>query len=148
MFKIDTYEPSLICIGVLPAPLETVLSAVRSQLGFIKNKPFISALEKIDWQEFFKCDGQFYDADGATHMTAYATDGFDRLRATTFADATAETLTYDNDNNIVTRVNRSGQTLGYGYDALDRKQPCSRQCRAFCRDDYKSSGGNPVQCFG
>jgi RHS repeat-associated protein len=61
-----------------------------------------------------------YDALGATHTTSYGYDGFNRLSVTTYPDATTEALTYDNDNNALTRKNRSGQTLVQTYDKLDR----------------------------
>ncbi|MBI3675384.1 MAG: RHS repeat protein, partial [Proteobacteria bacterium] len=61
-----------------------------------------------------------YDADGSTHITAFAYDGFDRLLTTTFPDATTEQLSYDADGDVLTKLNRSGQTLTFTYDALDR----------------------------
>ena len=61
-----------------------------------------------------------YDALGATHTTAYAYDGFDRLGTTTFPDATTEVLTYDADNNILHRTDRSGDLIVYTYDFDDR----------------------------
>ncbi len=61
------------------------------------------------------------DADGAAHITTYSYDGFDRPYTSTFADGTFERVTsYDNDNNILTRRNRSGQNFTFTYDALDR----------------------------
>ncbi|MBI3677515.1 MAG: RHS repeat protein, partial [Proteobacteria bacterium] len=61
-----------------------------------------------------------YDADGSTHITAFAYDGFDRLLTTTFPDSTTEQLSYDADSDVLTKLNRSGQTLTYTYDNLDR----------------------------
>jgi len=60
------------------------------------------------------------DALGATHTTSFTYDGFDRLATTTFPDATFEALTYDADGDVLTRRNRSNQTLTYTYDNLDR----------------------------
>ena len=66
-------------------------------------------------------EASVFDALGATHTTAYTYDGFDRLATTTFPDATTEKiLTYDNDDNVLTRQNRASQTLTYTYDAIDR----------------------------
>jgi RHS repeat-associated protein len=67
-------------------------------------------------------EASVYDAMGTSHTTSYVYDGFNRLATTTFADGTTEQLTYDADNNVLTRINRSGQTLTYGYDHLDRLQ--------------------------
>ena len=66
-------------------------------------------------------EASVFDALGATHTTAYTYDGFDRLSMTTFPDATTEKiLTYDNDDNVLTRQNRAAQTLTYTFDAIDR----------------------------
>jgi RHS repeat-associated protein len=61
-----------------------------------------------------------YDADGPTHVTDYSYDAFNRLSSTIYPDLTHEDASYDADGNILTRVNRAGQTLTYTYDALDR----------------------------
>lgn len=61
------------------------------------------------------------DADGASHLTQYAYDGFNRLATTTYPDASTEQITlYDANSNIKTKVNRAGQTFTYTYDALNR----------------------------
>ncbi len=62
MPQIDAYEPALMCVGVILAPLERVRDAVQSQLErTIDKNMFSSKLENITWREFFKRDGQFYD---------------------------------------------------------------------------------------
>ena len=62
MSKIDNYEPALLCIGLLRAPLEGVRGALQSQLEkTIKKEACSSELEEIDWRNFFERDGQFYD---------------------------------------------------------------------------------------
>jgi hypothetical protein len=61
MSKIDTYEPTLICLGIISASLEDARSAVQSQLESIKKKPFSSTLESTNWEQFFKDDGRFYE---------------------------------------------------------------------------------------
>ena len=64
-----------------------------------------------------------YDADGSTHVTTYAYDLFNRLLTTTYPDSTSdkETLSYDANSNILTRIDRANQTFGYTYDVLNRK---------------------------
>ncbi len=61
MPMIDAYEPALICMGIFLAPLESARAAVQSQLESIKNRPFNSMMENINWREFFKRDGEFHD---------------------------------------------------------------------------------------
>jgi RHS repeat-associated protein len=60
------------------------------------------------------------DADGATHVTTYTYDGFDRLISTNFANGTAEQQGYDANGNVTSRITRAGQTIAYTYDALAR----------------------------
>ena len=61
------------------------------------------------------------DALGASHLVQFAYDGFNRLTATTYPDATADQITlYDANSNAKTRVNRAGETLTYTYDNLNR----------------------------
>ncbi len=68
---------------------------------------------------------QYADALNATaaaaHQTNYAYDGFDRLVMTTYADNTTDQVTsYDNDSNVLTHVNRAGQSFTFGYDKVNR----------------------------
>jgi YD repeat-containing protein len=61
------------------------------------------------------------DALGATHLTQYAYDGFNRLATTTYPDSSTEQITlYDANSNIKTRINRGSQSFSYTYDALNR----------------------------
>jgi RHS repeat-associated protein len=61
------------------------------------------------------------DALGATHLTQFAYDGFNRLGVTTFPDGSTEQITlYDANSNIKTKVNRANQTFTYTYDNLSR----------------------------
>jgi len=64
-----------------------------------------------------------YDADGPSHVTTYTYDLFNRLLTTTYPDSTSdkETLSYDANSNILTRIDRANQTFGYTYDVLNRK---------------------------
>lgn len=62
-----------------------------------------------------------YDALGSTHQTSFAYDGFDRLNVTTYADGSADQITaYDDDDNALTRIDRSSQAMNFTFDALDR----------------------------
>lgn len=57
-----TYEPALICVGIISAPLESARYAVQSELErTIEKDAFRSALEIINWRTFFERDGRFYD---------------------------------------------------------------------------------------
>ncbi|AXK42355.1 hypothetical protein DVR09_08395 [Erythrobacter aureus] len=67
--------------------------------------------------------------DGESNRTTYTYDAFDRLSRTLFPHPTAkntsngadyEQLGYDAASNIVSRRLRDGQTIGYGYDNLNR----------------------------
>jgi RHS repeat-associated protein len=68
--------------------------------------------------------------DGEGNRTTYAYDGHDRLHRTYFpvpaqgalASSTGdyEELGYDPKGNVVSFRNRADETIGYGYDALDR----------------------------
>jgi RHS repeat-associated protein len=59
-------------------------------------------------------------SDARPNTTAFAYDGFDRLSMTTWPDSSTEALTYDADGNELTRKTRSGATLTYTYDTLNR----------------------------
>ncbi len=57
----------------------------------------------------------------AAHQTNYAYDGFDRTAMTTYADNTTDQATsYDNDGNVLTRMNRGRQSITFTYDKVDR----------------------------
>lgn len=58
--------------------------------------------------------------DANNHATSFAYDRFNRLATKTYPLGSAETLTYDADNNILTRKTRAGDTIGYAYDTLNR----------------------------
>ena len=60
------------------------------------------------------------DALGSAHLTQYSYDGFDRLVSTTYADSSHEDFSYDPDGNVTSRTMRSGKTLTFAYDNLDR----------------------------
>ena len=71
-----------------------------------------------------------YDADGPSHITDYAYDGFNRLSKTSYPDSTVDmngTISgatfvsgYDANSNILTRTNRAGYVFGYTFDPLNR----------------------------
>lgn len=70
-----------------------------------------------------------YVVDGNGNRTSFEYDGFDRLRKTFFpapanggfpSSTDYEQLFYDVAGNVTGRRQRSGRTIGYNYDALDR----------------------------
>ncbi len=62
-----------------------------------------------------------YDADGATHITNYSYDGFNRLASTKYPDSSTDQISvYDANSNILDRINRAGQTIVATYDVLNR----------------------------
>jgi YD repeat-containing protein len=59
--------------------------------------------------------------DANNHATSFAYDRFDRLATTTYPaggteQPTTEVLTYDDNNNILTRKTRAGDTISFAYD--------------------------------
>lgn len=75
--------------------------------------------------------------DANNNALTFAYDGLDRLSTTTWPDSSSdkETLTYDTDNNIVSRKTRKGDTISFAYDTLSRV--CS-----------KTIAASPVACGG
>ncbi|QKR99746.1 RHS repeat protein [Sphingomonas sp. CL5.1] len=70
-------------------------------------------------------------ADANGNVTSYAYDGFDRLSRTCFQVTTSaacastpgdyEQLGYDANGNVTSRRLRDGKSIGFGYDALNRR---------------------------
>src|SRR5207245_28199 len=63
--------------------------------------------------------------DANNHATSFAYDRFDRLATTTYPAGgtglpTTEVLTYDDNDNILTRKTRAGDTISFAYDTLNR----------------------------
>jgi RHS repeat-associated protein len=58
--------------------------------------------------------------DANSRTTSFAYDGLDRLATTTYPLGSTETLTYDADNNVLTRKTRANQTISFAYDTLNR----------------------------
>jgi RHS repeat-associated protein len=58
--------------------------------------------------------------DANNNQTAYAYDGFDRLKTVTFPGGSYEEYGYDANSNVTSRRTRAGETLTLGYDALNR----------------------------
>jgi YD repeat-containing protein len=58
--------------------------------------------------------------DANNHTTSFGYDGLDRLSRTTYPDNSTERVTYDADNNVLTRQTRAGQTITFTYDTLNR----------------------------
>jgi RHS repeat-associated protein len=64
------------------------------------------------------------DADGATHVTQFTYDGFNRLYQNIFPDGSTETIPlsggYDPQGNVLQRISRAGKTFNMTYDSLNR----------------------------
>ncbi|MCK1511032.1 hypothetical protein IVB22_00270 [Bradyrhizobium sp. 190] len=58
--------------------------------------------------------------DANNRTTSFAYDGLDRLATTTYPLGSTETLTYDANNNILTRKTRANQAISFTYDTLNR----------------------------
>jgi RHS repeat-associated protein len=72
-------------------------------------------------QQGYTPDGKLASlTDANNHATSFAYDGLDRLSTTTYPLGSTETLTYDADNNVLTRKTRAGDTIGFAYDTLNR----------------------------
>ncbi len=86
-------------------------------------RAFGTALQQVYATHAYTPNGKeasVYDALGATHITTYAYDGFDRLTRTTFADASYEEVAYDANSNILSKRLRSGESFSYTYSNLDQ----------------------------
>ncbi len=59
--------------------------------------------------------------DANNNLTDYSHDGFDRLSLTTFADGSTELLGYDPNGNVTSHRKRSGRTITFIFDALNRE---------------------------
>ena len=72
-------------------------------------------------QQAYKPDGPLASlTDANNNTTNFAYDGLDRLATTTYPLGSTETVTYDADNNVLTRKTRANQTISFGYDTLNR----------------------------
>ena len=72
-------------------------------------------------QQGYTPDGMLASlTDANNHATSFAYDGLDRLATTTYPLGSTEALTYDADNNVLTRKTRAGDTIGFAYDTLNR----------------------------
>ncbi|MEJ1968712.1 MAG: RHS repeat domain-containing protein [Rhizomicrobium sp.] len=80
--------------------------------------------------------------DAAGHGVTLGYDGLDRPAATTYPDASAQTLSYDADGNVVTRLTRAGDTLSYAYDT--RNLLCSKAVAAVATPCTATSSANPT----
>ena len=63
--------------------------------------------------------------DASLQTTRYNYDGLNHLVKTTYPDKTLETLSYDNNGNVVTKIDRKGISTQYSYDSLNRPLPIS-----------------------
>lgn len=72
-------------------------------------------------QQSYTLDGLLASlTDANNHATSFAYDGLNRLAATTYPLGSTDTLTYDADNNVLTRKTRANQTISFAYDTLNR----------------------------
>jgi RHS repeat-associated protein len=58
--------------------------------------------------------------DANNHIITYVYDGLDRLDHAAYPDQTIESYQYDSTGNVLLKITRSGQTIGFSYDALNR----------------------------
>lgn len=80
-------------------------------------------------------------SDGRSNQTLFTFDGFDRPNRTTFADSSYEqNVTYDANNNILTRRTRSGNTITFTFDELNRVKTRSPQGQATVTMTYDLAG--------
>ncbi len=56
----------------------------------------------------------------ASRSTLYYYDNLNRLTRTSYPDATSESYSYDNNGNMVGKVDRNGVRTAYSYDSLNR----------------------------
>ena len=83
----------------------------------VSNPAFGSPLVQMSYTP----DGQLAKLTNANgNFFTYAYDGFDRLSTTTYPNATTELLTYDADDNVLSRTTRASQVITYTYDTLNR----------------------------
>jgi RHS repeat-associated protein len=88
--------------------------------------------------------------DSNTNVTHYTRDGFDRQSTITYADTSyEENYSYDNNNNLLTYYTRSGNSITYTWDALNRLSTKSPQAEATATYQYdlhgrKLSSSTPV----
>lgn len=69
----------------------------------------------------FTDDGQIADVrDALGNLTSYSYDGFNRLASATFANGQIEKLSYDQNDNVVTRLLRDGTSVAFEHDRLGR----------------------------
>src|SRR5260370_34229658 len=67
-------------------------------------------------QQGYTADGLLASlTDASSHTTNFVYDGLDRLFTTTYPDTSTETLSYDNDSNVLSRKTRANQTLRLTY---------------------------------
>ena len=135
----DAYEPALLCVGLILAPLTVAHEAVQGRLKYIENRPFYSNIEILDWRKFFEFDGKLYDIMNAEvflfspreNLTIYVSnlaDGWASLYANVVKDCESDayffraTLTESAENNVF-------EMQKWGHGILER------QVRALQDDD-------------
>ena len=86
-----------------------------------------------------------------SHLNGHTYDGFDRLSQITYpigstGTHTSESLTYDADDNVVTRTTRAGDTISFGYDTLNRL--CTKTIATSATACTATSAPSPTVWFG
>jgi RHS repeat-associated protein len=108
-----------------PAGRQTQLTYDAAGHTLIETRAVGTSLQENYATYTYAQDGEklsVYDADGSTHITTYAYDGFNRFLTTTFPDSSTETITsYDANSNVLSHKNRAGCQLSAQYDALNRQ---------------------------
>ena len=59
-------------------------------------------------------------SNSVSDVTSYAYDGFDRLAATTYPNASTQSYAYDAAGNVLSMKSRTNQSIGFTYDTLNR----------------------------
>jgi len=126
-FSYDAADRKFVTTDPVQRQTELVYDAAGNVLQEIRG---LGSPAQITYATYtYGADGEktsVQDADGATHITQYAYDGFNRLYQTTFPDTTTETIPltggYDANGNILQRIPRLGSayTFNMTYDVLNR----------------------------
>lgn len=80
-----------------------------------------SPLQQVYAERSYTANGkEAWIKDAKGNQTTYTYDAFDRLKRTTFPDATYEELAYDVMGNVLSKLTRGGPLIQNTYDTLDR----------------------------
>jgi YD repeat-containing protein len=147
---------------------DRITKTVYDELGRVKEARTAvgTADEAAEARYNYRPNGQLESlTDGENNVTSYAYDGHDRPKSTTYPataqhPATSETLTYEsvgggvqNSPLVATTVNRAGETIAFGYDALGHLSVKDVPNAPYAYDDYyqydnfgrvTNIGNNPI----